>query len=506
MAAVNTASHGTTQFNFQVVDALGQTDAATRAQMAQIAKAAGDYLAKWVIGAGQIDIQIQLDSTVATALTAVVYSSLTAVGSSGGVIVSESAIEREIRTGDDLTTGADAVIHVNPAHLADYFFDPTLESASDIPAGKRDFYSVMLHELIHAVAMTSAKDADGSLHTPGMTAFDQFISFVGGQPYFTGASAESVYGGPVPLSPGNQSHYGLTGSTGNLGGLSGVMNGLSLANGTRYDVSDLDLAILRDSGVNISAAGDVRAKVWGGLGDDVLTASVPSEICGLAGNDTLRGSAGNDILYGGTGTDVIDGGAGTDVAVFSGARASYNVVAAGANVAVSSTQGTSTLQNVERLKFADGWTAFDLGGQGAAGSAARLMSIVLGSASLDNQALLGTVTGLFDQGLTVDQLSNIVVANGIMASVAGGSSNAAFVQYVYRTFAGATPTTDQAAPFVSLLDSGALTQAQLLAVAIDHPLTRSHVEAKGSVQYTAAADAFGVASFEAVTLVGVAGH
>jgi Putative metal-binding motif/RTX calcium-binding nonapeptide repeat (4 copies) len=51
------------------------------------------------------------------------------------------------------------------------------------------------------------------------------------------------------------------------------------------------------------------------LGDDRLTTSgvtVPMQLAGGDGNDTLTGGAGNDVLAGGAGIDRLDGGAGTD--------------------------------------------------------------------------------------------------------------------------------------------------------------------------------------------------
>ena len=43
--------------------------------------------------------------------------------------------------------------------------------------------------------------------------------------------------------------------------------------------------------------------VQGGSGNDVLIGDgLANELCGLGGNDILRGGAGNDVLDGGTGT------------------------------------------------------------------------------------------------------------------------------------------------------------------------------------------------------------
>lgn len=415
---------------------------------------------------------------------------------------------RELRTGDDVLPATDLLIRVDPRLLSSAYLDASLDTSNDIPSAKEDFYSVMLHEMVHAVGFTSVKNPDGTLKLAYESAYDQYVTMLNGQPYFTGPTAQSVFGGSVPLTPGNQSHYGTSVSAGpTAGGVNGIMNGVGKVTGARYDLNTLDLAILRDIGVNVSVAGDARAKLWGSTGDDALVASVPSEIRGLGGNDVLQGSSGNDYLYGGGGSDAIFGGAGLDIAVFSGSRASYHLGASSGNAQVVNSQGAATTQGVERLKFDDGWIALDLAGDGNAGAAARLMWMVLGASSLDNQALVGTITGLFDQGLTVAQLSNIAVTNGILANSAGGASNAAFIQYVYKNFVGVAPTVDQTVPFVSLLDSGALTQAQLLAIAVDHPLTRSNIEMRGMLPYTSGSDPAWMPPLDSVALVGVAqGH
>jgi GH25 family lysozyme M1 (1,4-beta-N-acetylmuramidase) len=54
---------------------------------------------------------------------------------------------------------------------------------------------------------------------------------------------------------------------------------------------------------------DPRSQIVGTPGNDELTPSVEaSVICGLGGNDTLRGATGNDVLLGGDGDDVLVGG------------------------------------------------------------------------------------------------------------------------------------------------------------------------------------------------------
>ena len=97
---------------------------------------------------------------------------------------------------------------------------------------------------------------------------------------------------------------------------------------------------------------DVANAISAGDGDDRAE--------GQGGDDTLDGGAGADTLAGGAGNDRIDGGMGLDVAVFSGARAGYDIALDAATGAVIVTDrsagrdGTDTLRAVETLAFADG--------------------------------------------------------------------------------------------------------------------------------------------------------
>ena len=80
-----------------------------------------------------------------------------------------------------------------------------------------------------------------------------------------------------------------------------------------------------------------------------------SSINGTAGNDTLTGTTGT------TGNDTLDGAAGLDTAVYTGARADYDISydASTGNLTVrdrraGAPDGTDVLRNVETIQFADG--------------------------------------------------------------------------------------------------------------------------------------------------------
>lgn len=117
--------------------------------------------------------------------------------------------------------------------------------------------AVLEHELGHGFGFSGffssySKTLSSSYETP----YDANVNVLSnGQAYFTGATAEQVYGGPVPLtssvSSSNIYHVGATGT---------VFDPANLRNDLMYpyavnpyaSISGLDLAILRDSGVPLS--------------------------------------------------------------------------------------------------------------------------------------------------------------------------------------------------------------------------------------------------------------
>lgn len=73
----------------------------------------------------------------------------------------------------------------------------------------------------------------------------------------------------------------------------------------------------------------------------------------------IYAEAGDDVIAGSGGDDLIDGGSGNDIAYFRGAAAEYMIAAEDdvttvAHFSASPIDGTDTLFNVERLRFADG--------------------------------------------------------------------------------------------------------------------------------------------------------
>lgn len=108
-----------------------------------------------------------------------------------------------------------------------WYFDPTPDTASDIPSASRDFITVAAHELGHVLGFGNS---------------DAYRALVSGGT-FVGATAVRVYGGPVPLAS-SEAHF-LSGLS--FGGLEPLLDP-EKGPGLRVEPTNLDLAVLADIG------------------------------------------------------------------------------------------------------------------------------------------------------------------------------------------------------------------------------------------------------------------
>jgi Ca2+-binding RTX toxin-like protein len=251
-------------------------------------------------------------------------------GDAKGVeIYQQGAVLKLTGQGDANGSDPDILIKIAADELGGtLWLDPAPQANGSVPFGKIDVVSVLEHELGHAFSFNGWSDQQTGRTSGSETPWDYWLSMLNQRPFFNGPTATAAYGGPIPLTIGNLLHYGNW-----LGAGSDINQALMSGTGTpasiRQDVSDLDLAILKDSGVPLNI-------IFGGVGDDTL---VGSSLAGLdgndslsgtdvadqilsgrgddrvgsgAGDDTVRGDDGNDIMNGNMGFDTIDGGAGND--------------------------------------------------------------------------------------------------------------------------------------------------------------------------------------------------
>jgi hypothetical protein len=150
----------------------------------------------------------------------------------------------------------DAAIHIGTSYLKnELWFDPNPANIDSIPIDKTDAESVFLHEFGHIFAFNGNRDqSTGALSTNTESQFDSLLSIINNDPYFMGPNAESVYGGPVPLTVGNIYHVGNASGPGAelVTYPADLMNGVVFYTGTRYTISALDAAIAADLGLVVA--------------------------------------------------------------------------------------------------------------------------------------------------------------------------------------------------------------------------------------------------------------
>lgn len=153
--------------------------------------------------------------------------------------------------------GADIQLNMESAFVANtLWFDPNpgargTPQAVAVPVDKVDAYSAILHEMGHAFFLNGLRNSVSYQPTDAKnpndrSTFDTGITFVNGDPFYTGANAQAAYGNkPVPLTRGNLYHLGnASGAGSDLESL--LMNGNTFDGGQRYFIGDLERAIAAD--------------------------------------------------------------------------------------------------------------------------------------------------------------------------------------------------------------------------------------------------------------------
>lgn len=196
--------------------------------------------------------------------------------------------------------------------------------------------------------------------------------------------------------------------------------------------------------------------------------------------DRFIGSDGDDVMAGHGGNDELIGNAGTDRAEYDGARANFALSRTATGWQVNDQrgdEGRDTLSGIERLQFGDTRVALDLDGD--AGIVARLIGTLFGPAALHDAALVGIGLAAADQGLDGPQLAALGVQSGLFAQAAGSHSNADFVRTVYRNVMGSAPAAAAQQYYQGLLDSGAMSQAELALLASQTAQAAAQIDLAG---------------------------
>lgn len=225
--------------------------------------------------------------------------------------------------------------------------------------------------------------------------------------------------------------------------------------------------------------------------DGSLAKGVEPAISGNGRLITFRSEASNIVSGDANGSDDIfvvgnpfysdsqpsGAGGGIDVAVFSGNLTDYVLTKnnSGYTVrALTGTDGTDTISNIERLKFADVSLALDIDGN--AGKVAKILGAVFGKASVSNKEYVGIGLKLLDDGMTYEALA------GLAIGVTGKKAPVDVVDLLWTNVVGSHPSPGQAQPLVDMLNSG-MTTAALVVLASDTALNQINVNLVG-LQHT----------------------
>lgn len=252
-------------------------------------QAAGAEWGRYLDGAGSLEVQVEFTTSIARVDGASFTSGFSHKNGSRDVF--EQGATAELRTGADPNgSSPDIRFRINPNYMrSDMWFDPepTVRSAA-IPANKIDAMSLFIHELGHSFLFTGWMDGTtGALPATYMSTFDENVQFDDANFFFVGANAEARYGGPVPVTYANYGHIGNNSPRPGSDLLPDLMNGVVYYYQTRYRISALDFAMLKDAGVpllptskllNISTRLPVRSGDNALIGGFIVSGTEPKKI------------------------------------------------------------------------------------------------------------------------------------------------------------------------------------------------------------------------------------
>lgn len=385
----------------------GTVSPALKAQLETLTRQAADYINGFLARPINFDISMNVDNSYPRFAG---NAATTSGNDPARPDLWEGVGIHQARTGTEVN-GYDTQMTINQAYLEGLFLDATPGTSNDLPAGKTDGFSVLVHEMMHGLGFVGWTDWSTYQNTTGYSApYDYLISVDNGRPYFVGETAMRVHGGAVPLTAGNVFHVGNSSGDGqDL--VPDLMNGVVYYYATRYTMSDLDLAFLADFGI-----GTVRS--------DILKAT--------AGADNIAAGGGNDIIRAaGTSADVFNGDAGSDTVIYAGSRSAYgNDWKSDGSISVSKGGATDSLFSIERIRFDDGDLIFDIGSSNGA-AAYRLYGGAF-DRTPDEGGLRFWIDQWLDTGRSLKDAAAQFIGSAEFVSLYGtGLSNQQYVDQLY---------------------------------------------------------------------------
>lgn len=267
--------------------------ALTQTERDQITSHLSEAMRRWsallaIDGARSIEVEVSI-SSAPTASSASAYG--IPIGEAGGRSLLEQGVAYELRTGIDANgTDPDMYLDIGLNYLRNsLWFDPDPASrTAPVPSNGTDAMSMLLHEAGHAIAYNGWSDPVTGVPPADMwSTFDRWM--VPGAPtVFSGPNAVAAWGSAPDLTTGNNKHWGNQAAAvlppvvwqaarpiewhngfavpprvpapptlplpeqpnavqASL--IDQLMNGIVFYGGHRYDISPLDIAVLKDVGL-----------------------------------------------------------------------------------------------------------------------------------------------------------------------------------------------------------------------------------------------------------------
>lgn len=267
------------------------------AERDEIVSHAAEAMRRWsrllaIDGPRSIEVTVSItDQPTASAASAVGVP----IGEAGGRQLLEQSVAYELRTGVDPNgIDPDMRLQIGLDYLRDtLWFDPDPSARSaPVPSNRTDAMSTFLHEVGHAIAYNGWSDATTGV--PPATLWSTFDRWMipGSPTLFSGSYAVAAWGVAPDLTTGNNKHWGnamaiaaprvewqaacpiewrrglavpplapappsmplaYAEMAGQDSLILQLMNGVVFYSGRRYDISPLDVAVLRDAGLPVDA-------------------------------------------------------------------------------------------------------------------------------------------------------------------------------------------------------------------------------------------------------------
>ncbi|MGY3494967.1 hypothetical protein [Bradyrhizobium sp. USDA 4502] len=225
------------------------SDSGHLSQDASLIAVTNAAIAEWsqfIQGLGTIDVQVNVTPTTRAngGVGVVVYA-----GADGARDVYEAGTAYELQTGVDYNgSSPDLIINIDPVYLTTLWLDPNSSPASNYTDG----LSVLAHEIGHGLGIVGYRDPSSGALPAYETSWDRLVMVSGSSASFTGYYAEAIYGGAVSVTTvqNGEQYYHLGNDASERDGQD-LMNGIAYYFGTRYSISDLDLAIFKDMGLTV---------------------------------------------------------------------------------------------------------------------------------------------------------------------------------------------------------------------------------------------------------------